>query len=114
MIDFVREIKARHGLRIIAVSNEGRELCDYRNQKFGLPGFIDFFVSSCYVHLRKPDAEIFRMALDMAQVPLDRVIYVENTPMFAAVAESLGIRTILHVDYTSTKSAFGEFGLRLE
>lgn len=114
MIELVRNLKRRHGLKIIAVSNEGRELTSYRNEKFGLPGIIDFFVSSCYVHLRKPDEEIYRMALDMAQVPLDQVIYVENTPMFAAVAENLGIKTILHVDHPSTKSALEAFGLTTE
>jgi len=34
--------------------------------------------------------------------------------MFTAVAESLGIRTILHVDCPSTKLAFQGFGLTLE
>ncbi len=114
MIGFVRELKASYGLKVVAVSNEGRELSAYRNQRFGLPEVIDFFISSCYVHLRKPDEEIYRMALDTAQTPIDQVVYVENTPMFAAVARDLGIRTILHVDQPSTKAAFEVFGLTVE
>jgi len=40
------------------VSNEGRELKAYRFRKTKLNGFVDFFISSCLVHLRKPDADI--------------------------------------------------------
>jgi putative hydrolase of the HAD superfamily len=113
MIEFVRELKSRHGLRIIAVSNEGRELSDYRNRRFGLPEVIDFFITSCYVHLRKPDQEIYRMALDVSQAPIDQIVYVENTPMFVGVAGALGIQTILHVDYPSTRAAFEAYGLKV-
>ena len=46
--------------------------------------FVDFFISSCFVHIRKPDADIFRLALDIAQAPARQVVYIENTPMFVA------------------------------
>ena len=69
MIELVRGLKARYGLKIVVVSNEARELNAYRIGKFKLNGFVDSFISSCFVHIRKPDADIFRLALDIAQVP---------------------------------------------
>ena len=111
MIDLVTQLKARHGLKVAVVSNEGRELNAYRISEFGLDRFVDFYISSCFVHVRKPDADIFRLALDIAQVPARQVVYVENTPMFVQVAEGLGIRTILHTDYTSTCAQLDSFGL---
>jgi hypothetical protein len=30
--------------------------------------FVDLFISSCFVYLRKPDTDIFRLALNIAQV----------------------------------------------
>jgi len=102
MIELVRKLKAKYGLKIAVVSNEGRELNAYRIRKFKLDGFVDAFISSCFVHVRKPDADIFRLALDIAQVPARQVVYIENTPMFVQVAEGLGIRSILHTDYQST------------
>jgi hypothetical protein len=60
------------------------------------------FISSCFVHIRKPDVDIFRLALDIAQAPAQQVVYIENTPMFVQIAEGLGIRSILHTDYKST------------
>ena len=69
MIEMVRNLKARYGLRIAVVSNESREVNAYRIRKFKLDGFVDTFISSCFVHARKPDVEMFRLALDVAQAP---------------------------------------------
>lgn len=114
MIALIAQLKARHRLKIAVVSNEGRELNAYRIRKFKLDRFVDFFISSCFVHLRKPDTDIFRLALDSAQVKPERIVYVENTPMFVQVAEGLGIRSILHTDYGSTRARLASFGLQAE
>jgi putative hydrolase of the HAD superfamily len=110
----VRKLNVRHGLKIAVVSNEGRELNAYRIRNFKLDKFVDTFISSCFVHVRKPDADIFRLALDIAQVPARQVVYIENTPMFVQIAEGLGIRSILHTDYRSTGAKLASFGLQNE
>jgi putative hydrolase of the HAD superfamily len=111
MIELVVQLRIRLGLKIIAVSNEARELNSHRIRTFGLDGFVDCFVSSCFVHLRKPDPDIFRLALDIAQVPARKVVYIENTPMFVRVAEGLGIRSIVHTDLRSTRAQLASFGM---
>jgi putative hydrolase of the HAD superfamily len=111
MIELVAQLKVRYGLKIAVVSNEARELNEYRIRKFKLNGFVDFFISSCFVHVRKPDADIFRLALDIAQVPAPQIVYIENTPMFVQIAEDLGIRSILHTDYKSTCAKLASFEL---
>jgi putative hydrolase of the HAD superfamily len=113
MIDLACNLKERHGLKIAAVSNEGRELTVYRIQKYDLGSFIDFFVSSCFVHFRKPDEDIYRVALDIAQVPPEQVVYIEDRPMFVEVAGTLGIRGIIHQGYESTRASLEGFGLSL-
>jgi putative hydrolase of the HAD superfamily len=112
MIELIRQLKARHKLKIAVVSNEGRELNAYRIEKFKLAGFVDFFISSCFVHLHKPDADIFRLALDVAQMPSRQIVYIENTLLFVQIAESFGIRSILHTDYKSTCEKLALFGLQ--
>ncbi len=99
--------------KIIVVSNEARELNAHRIRTFKLDEFVDAFVSSCFVHLHKPDAAIFRMALDIAQTPARQIVYIENTPMFVRIAEGLGIRGILHTDYKSTRAKLSALGLDL-
>ena len=112
MIELVRALKAEYGLRIAVVSNEARELNAYRIRKFKLAGFVDSFISSSFVHVRKPDADIFRLALDIAQAPARQVVYIEDTPMFVQIAEDLGIRSILHTDYRSTCAKLASLGLQ--
>jgi putative hydrolase of the HAD superfamily len=111
MIDLITQLKVRHRLKVAVVSNEGRELNAHRIDKFKLGEFVDFYISSCFVHIRKPDADIFRVALDIAQIPAPQVLYIENTPMFVQVAESLGIKSILHTDYESTRAQLKSAGL---
>ena len=113
MMELIRSLKARYGLRVAVVSNEGRELAIYRIQKFRLVEFVDFFVSSCFVHFRKPDADIYRIALDIAQVSPAQLVYIDDRGMFIEVAQSLGIRGIHHVSYESTRNALAALGLRL-
>ena len=111
MIELIRLLKARYGLKIVVVNNEARELNEYRIQKFKLDKVADFFISSCFVHLRKPDADIFRLALDIAQTPSRKVIYIENTLMFVQIAEGLGIQSNPHTDYKSTCAKLSASGL---
>ena len=114
MIDLVRALKERHHLKVAVVSNEGRELTEHRVQKFELGNFVDFFVASCFVHFRKPDADIFRIALDIAQVQPPEVIYIEDRPMFVEVAQGLGIHGIRHTSFESTRAALEAAGLAVK
>ena len=114
MIELMRELKTQYGLQVAAVSNEGRELTVYRVQQFKLGTFIDFFVSSCFVHYRKPDADMYRIALDIAQVNPEQVAYIDDRPMFVEVAQGLGIQGIIHKSYETTRKALDAMGLPLK
>ncbi len=114
MITLIRELKVRYGLKVAVVSNEGLELNERRIQKYKLGEFVDFFISSCYVHFRKPDPDIYRVALNIAQVSHENVIYIEDRPLFIQVAREMGIYGILHKDYVTTKNELASLGLKIE
>ena len=111
MIELVKKLKTRFGLKTVAVNNEGRELSMYRIQKFGLDTFIDFFVSSCFVHFRKPDGDIYRMALDIAHAAPERTLYIDDRSLFVEVARGLGIAGIHHQSLETTARQLASFGL---
>jgi len=113
MIELMRKLKTQHCLQVAAVSNEGRELTTYRVQQFQLGKFIDFFISSCFVHYRKPDADLYHIALDIAQVSPEQVVYIDDRAMFVEVAQGLGIQGIIHRSYEATQKDLGSFGLSL-
>jgi putative hydrolase of the HAD superfamily len=114
MIELVRKLRDRYGLKVAAVSNEGRELTVYRIHEFALDEIIDYFISSCFVHFRKPDVDMYRMALDIGSVTPERAVYIEDRPMFVEVAQSLGINGIRHNGYRFTREALKAFGLELD
>ena len=111
MLDLFAQLKIRHGLRVAVVSNESREVNAYRIREFKLDALADTFISSCFVHIRKPDVDMFTLALDIAQAKAEQVVYTDNTPMFVEIAAGLGIRSIHHTDYKSTCEKLASFGL---
>jgi len=111
MIDYIRALRKKYGLRITVVSNEGRELNNYRISTFKLNEFVDAFISSSFVHFRKPDNDIYQMALDVSQVKPEEVIYIDDRAFFVQVASDLGIRGIAHQDLERTRAELEGFGL---
>ncbi|MEO6922897.1 MAG: HAD-IA family hydrolase, partial [Bryocella sp.] len=114
MIELITQLKVRCGLRIVVVSNESRAVNAYRIRKFKLDRLVDTFVSSCFVGMRKPDSDIFRLALDLAQATPSEVVFIDNTAMFVQIADALGIRGIVHTDYATTCEKLTSFGLRTD
>ena len=113
MMEFFLTLKERHQLRVAAVSNEGRELTEFRVREFQLHRLIDFFIASCFVHFRKPDEDIYRVALDTAQAQPAEVAYVDDRLLFVEVAQTLGIHAIPHRGLDSTNLALADVGLAL-
>jgi putative hydrolase of the HAD superfamily len=111
MLDLVAQLKAQHGLKIVVISNESREVNAYRIRTFKLDQLVDTFISSCFVQMRKPDIQIFRLALDLAQTAPAQAVFIDNTPMFVQIAQGLGMRSIHHLDFESTRTELASLGL---
>jgi putative hydrolase of the HAD superfamily len=111
MIQMFESIAKKHNLKVGAISNEGRELTVYRVSRFGLKDFVQFFICSAFVHFRKPDKDIYRIALDVGQATPEQSIYIDDMQIHAEVAASLGINAIHHTDIESTKEKLSEYGL---
>jgi len=112
MIELVRNLKAKYGLKIMVVSNESRELNAHRISTFKLAGFVDAFISSCFVHLRNRTRIFSSWRWTSPRLQHGRIVYIENTPLFVQIAEGFGIRSILHTDYKSTCAKLAAFGLQ--
>jgi len=112
MLALMQHLKKKHRLKVAVLSNECRELAEYRIKQFKLNDFVDFFIVSSFVHFRKPDADIFRVALDTAQASPEQVVYIEDRAMFVQVADGLGIQGLRHVDHKSTREKLKRLGLK--
>jgi putative hydrolase of the HAD superfamily len=81
--------------------------------KFGLRDLADFMVISHCVHMRKPDPQIWKLALDLAQVTAREAIYIDDRKMFVEAAADLGFSAIHHTSLGKTEERLQQLGLRL-
>lgn len=105
MIDLVRGIKFFSQCKIVATSNEGKELMDYRIKKYDLAQFIDIFICSGYIRVRKPSNVFYQTALDVANAKPHEVLYIDDRPFLAEIGQRLGFHVIHHVNVETTRAS---------
>jgi putative hydrolase of the HAD superfamily len=88
------ELSASNQCMLGALNNEARETNDYRFSHFELRRFFKVALSSCYVGLRKPDAAMYRRALDILGSPPRRILFIDDREENAAGAAAAGMKTI--------------------
>jgi putative hydrolase of the HAD superfamily len=76
------------------INNESRELNNQRIEKFGLRKIFRLFISSCYVGFRKPERDIYRLALETTQIPAEDCCFIDDRALNLECAAKLGIHTI--------------------
>ncbi len=113
MITLLAELKKKYNLKIATVNNEGPELNAFRIKKFKLTELADFFISSSFVHFRKPDIDIFKLAINVAQADPRKVLYLDDRALFVQVAATLGIKGIVHQNIEDTSMRMEKLGLVL-
>lgn len=109
MLAWLREWKQTHcNFRVMAVNNEGRELNQHRIARFGLHSVFDAFISSCEVGMVKPDPNIWRLAMGIAQARPEQCVYFDDRIMLARAAGKLGINAFHHQTFAETKQILDE------
>ena len=76
------------------INNESRELNYYRMEKCGLRKIFQLFVSSCFVGFRKPEKDIYRLALETTQIPAEACCFIDDRSLNLECAAKLGMKTI--------------------
>ena len=79
---------------LATLNNESRELNLYRIEKFGLRNYFSVFFSSCYLGVSKPDPQIYRQALDIAQRQAEACVFIDDRSLNVECARRLGLHTI--------------------
>jgi putative hydrolase of the HAD superfamily len=104
LLAWMKEWKKTCGFRIISINNEGKELNTYRVKKFKLHECFDAFVSSCDVKMRKPDPNIFTLALGIAQAKPEQCYYFDDRIFQVETAKKLGMNAFHHTSFEETKA----------
>jgi putative hydrolase of the HAD superfamily len=105
---------ARIGKYFVAsINNEPLELNNYRIEAFGLRKEFQVFFSSCYLHARKPEEEIFRMALEVSQRPAEECVFIDDRSLNLENPRRLGMNVIHHKDAAKTRAELKAFGVEV-
>lgn len=94
VLAFARSLAASGKYFMATINNESRELNLHRIEKFGLREIFRLFVSSCFVGLRKPESGIYRLAIDITQIPPRECCFIDDRALNLECAAALGMRTI--------------------
>jgi putative hydrolase of the HAD superfamily len=77
-----------------SINNEPLELNEYRIRAFHLRRDFQVFFSSCYLHTRKPEEMIYRIALEVTQRPAGECVFIDDRPLNLENPRKLGFKTI--------------------
>jgi putative hydrolase of the HAD superfamily len=91
---FARSLAASGRFFMSTINNESAELNIYRIRQYRLREIFQFFVSSCYVGLRKPELDIYQLALNLTQHPADECCFIDDRPENLEPAQRLGMHSI--------------------
>lgn len=111
VLDFARGLSDSGKYFMGTLNNESRELNDYRIEKFGIRRIFRLFVSSCYVGLRKPEKEIYQLALEITQIPAEECCFIDDRATNLESAAKLGMWTIQMQSLAQLQTDLGKLGV---
>ena len=93
-IPVVKDIAATGRYLVGTLNNESRYLHEYRMEKYGIAPYLDLQLCSAYLGMRKPDADIYRRAIDIVGRPASRILFIDDRAGNAEAARSAGMTAI--------------------
>ena len=109
-LDLAREVAP--GRFLATLNNESRELNEYRIETFALREVFNLFLSSCYLGVKKPDARIYEMALELTQSDPAECVFVDDREINLECANLLGINGILFEDASQLRRDLQSLGVQ--
>ena len=102
-------VKGRPTARCLHPDETRGSLCP---QKL-LKELADFLIFSHFVGYRKPDREIWELALHLAQAEPAESIYVDDRELFVEIARQMGFTAVHHVSLEETGERLRQIGLQV-
>jgi putative hydrolase of the HAD superfamily len=104
---------ARSGRYFIgAINNEPLELNEYRIQRFKLQKEFLVFFSSCYVGARKPEEELFRIALHVTQKLPAECLFIDDREANLEGPRRMGWETIHYQSAEQLRAELASRGIK--
>ena len=111
VLDFARKLSDSGKYLMGTLNNESRELNNYRMEKFGLRRIFRLFVSSCFVGFRKPEHDIFRLALETTQIPAEACCFIDDRSLNVESATKMGMQALEMQSLAQLRSELEKLGV---
>jgi putative hydrolase of the HAD superfamily len=96
-----------------AINNEPLELNQYRIETFKLHQDFQVFFSSCYLHSRKPEELIFKVALAVTQRKASQCLFIDDRPLNLESPRRLGMHAIQFQNAEQLRSELKSYGVEV-
>jgi putative hydrolase of the HAD superfamily len=95
------------------INNESKEINSYRIETFRLRQIFTVFMSSCFVGFRKPEPDIYRVALEVTQKNADQCCFIDDRGINLEGAQRLGMHPIRLENASQLRQRLSELGIEL-
>ncbi len=97
---------------LATLNNKSLDLNQYRIERFALRKYFDVFISSCFLGVKKPDEAIYRLALQITQLPPEECLFIDDRALNLECARNcVGMRTIHFQDPAQLQRELRELGI---
>jgi 2-haloacid dehalogenase len=110
--EVVRDLHAA-GVPMVGLTNWSAELYPHAPERFEVLALLDDVVVSGEIRAAKPDPRAYRAAAERAGQPLDRLVFVDDSPRNVDAARALGMDAILFIDAADLRRELRARGLPL-
>jgi putative hydrolase of the HAD superfamily len=94
-----------------ALNNESLEINEYRIHKFNLRKYFHAFFSSCYLGVRKPEEQIYQLALKISQREPAECVLIDDRGLNLECARELGMHTIQFQNLEQLRQDLAHLGI---
>lgn len=110
-LELLGELSAAGGYLLATLNNESRELNDHRIKEFGLRDYFSFFLSSCYLGVKKPDEAIYKLAVAVTGYTPEQCVFIDDRELNLECAALAGIRPVHFQSANQLRASLGELGV---
>lgn len=108
-----RSLAASGRYLLASINNESAELNTYRICEYRLKEIFELFVSSCFVGLRKPQPEIYQLALNLTQRRPEECCFIDDRPENLEPAQQLGMHCVRMQGVNDLRNDLDQLGIRV-
>lgn len=111
---WVKSLARTRRYLMASLNNESLEINEYRIAQFKLTECFEIFFGSCYLGVRKPHLEIYKLALKITQRQPAQCILIDDRGLNLECAREVGIQTIQYKNLTQLRADLARFGVTAE